>query len=119
MLARAARGEHPHLHVNGADTIVFASRPVPGNEGIVREMREMLRLRGCRIVTHEDAPIHVSGHARADEVEELYGLVRPAFCMPVHGEREMLGRRTRGSRSPAPASTAARSCSPRTATSSS
>lgn len=95
MLARAARGEHPHVHVTGSDTVVFASRPVPGNEGVVRELRELLRARGARIVTHEDAPIHVSGHARADEVEELYGLLRPAFTMPVHGEREMLEAQAR------------------------
>jgi ribonuclease J len=24
------RGEHPHLHVSGTDTVVFATRPVPG-----------------------------------------------------------------------------------------
>ncbi|CAA9530004.1 MAG: Ribonuclease J2 (endoribonuclease in RNA processing) [uncultured Thermoleophilia bacterium] len=89
VLARAGRGEHPHLHVSGHDTVVFATRPVPGNEPAVEELQASLRARGARIVTHLDAPIHVSGHARADEVEELIDLLRPRFVIPVHGESDM------------------------------
>ena len=46
-------------------------------------------MRGVKVVTHDDAPIHVSGHARADEVEEMIGLLRPRFLVPVHGEPQM------------------------------
>jgi ribonuclease J len=90
VLARAARGEHPHLIVNRTDTVVFATRPVPGNEEAVAILQHDLAARGARIVTHLDAPIHVSGHASGDEVAELLDLVRPRFLMPVHGERHML-----------------------------
>jgi ribonuclease J len=90
VLARAARGEHPHLLVGGRDTIVFATRPVPGNEEAVAAMQRDLRARGATIVTHEDAPIHVSGHGSADEVAELIELVRPRYLVPVHGDEDML-----------------------------
>ena len=43
VLARAARGEHPHLIVNRTDTIVFATRPVPGNEEAVAVLQHDLR----------------------------------------------------------------------------
>ena len=89
VLARAARGEHPHLIVNRTDTIVFATRPVPGNEEAVAILQHDLESRGATIVTHHDAPIHVSGHASADEVAELIELVRPRFLVPVHGELPM------------------------------
>jgi ribonuclease J len=69
---------------------VFASRPVPGNEGPVEELQAMLRMRGARIVTHHDAPIHVSGHARADEVAEMVRLLAPQAVIPMHGETPML-----------------------------
>ena len=89
VLARAARGEHPHLIVNRTDTIIFATRPVPGNEEAVAVLQHDLEARGATIVTHHDAPIHVSGHASADEVAELIELVRPRFLVPVHGELPM------------------------------
>jgi ribonuclease J len=42
-------------------------------------------------VLHEDnAPVHVSGHGRAEELRTILGLVRPRAVMPVHGEFRML-----------------------------
>jgi ribonuclease J len=90
VLGRASRGEHPDLHIGNGDTVVYASRPVPGNEGAVEEMQEMLRMRGARVVTHHDAAIHVSGHARADEIGEMIRMLRPNVVIPVHGEEQML-----------------------------
>jgi ribonuclease J len=89
VLSRAARGEHPQLQLGRSDTVVFASRPVPGNEPEVETLIAALIARGVRMVTHDDAPIHVSGHARADEIEEMIGLIRPTYLMPVHGETRM------------------------------
>ena len=37
----------------------------------------------------ENAPVHVSGHARAQELRTLLGLVRPKAVMPIHGEYRM------------------------------
>jgi ribonuclease J len=90
VLSRAARGEHPDLHPTRGDTVIFASRPVPGNEGFVEELQGMLRQRGAELITHEDAPVHVSGHARSDEIAEMLRLVRPQSLMPIHGEFPML-----------------------------
>ncbi len=90
VLGRASRGEHPDLHIGNGDTVIFASRPVPGNEGPVEEMQNMMRMRGARVVTHHDAAIHVSGHARADEISEMIRMLRPQSVIPVHGEEAML-----------------------------
>ncbi len=89
VLARASRGDHPHLDLGRSDTVIFASRPVPGNEEDVGALIVALRGLGCTIITHEDAPIHVSGHASADEIAEMIELVRPQFVVPVHGEPAM------------------------------
>jgi ribonuclease J len=50
----------------------------------------MMRMRGARVVTHHDAAIHVSGHARADEISEMIRMLRPQSVIPVHGEEAML-----------------------------
>jgi ribonuclease J len=89
VLARASRGEHPHLQLGRSDTLIFASRPVPGNEEDVGALIAAIRGRGCTVITHQDAPIHVSGHANADEIAEMIELARPQFVIPVHGERSM------------------------------
>ncbi len=89
VLSRASRGEHPNLRLGRSDTVVFASRPVPGNEPDVDTLISALDILGVRVVTHEDAAIHVSGHARADEVEQMISLIRPRFLIPVHGEPQM------------------------------
>jgi ribonuclease J len=42
-------------------------------------------------VLHEDnAPVHVSGHGRAEELRTIISLLRPKAVMPVHGEFRML-----------------------------
>jgi ribonuclease J len=38
------------------------------------------------IVTDKDALVHVSGHPRRGELEQLYKLVQPKVVLPVHGE---------------------------------
>jgi ribonuclease J len=89
VLARATRGEHPQLRLSAADTVVFASRPVPGNEDEVDALIRGIRAAGARVVTYHDAPIHVSGHARADEIAEVLTLLAPRHVVPLHGERAM------------------------------
>jgi ribonuclease J len=41
------------------------------------------------VLHEENAPVHVSGHARAEELRTLLGLVRPKAVMPIHGEYRM------------------------------
>jgi ribonuclease J len=90
VLSRAARGEHPDLNPGRGDTVIFASRPVPGNEGEVEQLQGQLRQRGVEIITHQDMAVHVSGHARSDEIAELLRLVQPQVLVPIHGEFPML-----------------------------
>ncbi len=90
VLARAARNHHPFLALHDGDTVMFASRPVPGNEFEVEALQLALHERGARVLTRDDGLIHVSGHARADEITDLIELLRPRYVIPVHGERDML-----------------------------
>ena len=44
---------------------------------------------GAEVLHEENADVHVSGHARAEELRTLLGLLRPKAVMPIHGEYRM------------------------------
>ena len=89
-LARIAEDRHRNLALGEGDTVVFSSRVIPGNERAVGAVKDALVRRGVRLVTDEDAPVHVSGHPAREELRALYRLTRPRYAVPVHGEARHL-----------------------------
>src|ERR671927_478364 len=89
-LTRIAYDDHPAIKVERGDTVILSARPVPGNELRVHDTINQLTRRGAEVLHEENAPVHVSGHARAEELRTLLGLVRPRAVMPIHGEFRML-----------------------------
>ncbi|KAF0185438.1 MAG: beta-lactamase domain-containing protein [Hyphomonadaceae bacterium] len=89
-LARIASGSHPHLSLGLRDTVLFSSREIPGNEREIYDLINRLIMRGAKVITSHDAPIHVSGHPCRDELVQMYGWVRPKIAIPTHGERRHL-----------------------------
>ncbi len=85
-LSRIAAGEHKKIEVSVGDTIVLSAHPIPGNEKSVAKVINQLFERGAKIVYDGESDIHVSGHARREELKLIHRLVKPQFFMPVHGE---------------------------------
>jgi ribonuclease J len=85
-LARIARQEHPNVHLDAGDAVIFSSRIIPGNEHAIGELHNALIRRGIRIVTERDHFVHVSGHPARDDLAEMYRWVKPRLAVPVHGE---------------------------------
>ena len=48
---------------------------------------------GAEVLHEENAPVHVSGHARAEELRTLLGLVRPKAMMPFTASPDAGGAR--------------------------
>ena len=94
-LTRIAFNDHPAVHVERGDTVIISARPVPGNELRVHDAINRLTRNGAEVLHEENAPVHVSGHARAEELRTLLGLVRPKAVMPIHGEFRMLAAHAR------------------------
>ena len=88
-LTRIAYNDHPAVHVERGDTVIISARPVPGNELRVHDAVNRLTRNGAEVLREENAPVHVSGHARSEELRTLIGLVRPKALMPIHGEYRM------------------------------
>ncbi|MBO6509725.1 MAG: ribonuclease J [Roseibium sp.] len=85
-LARIAAGDHRNIALSKGDMVIFSSRTIPGNEKAVGEVLNNLADKDAQIVTDKDALVHVSGHPRRGELEQLYKLVKPKVVLPVHGE---------------------------------
>jgi ribonuclease J len=94
-LTRIAYNDHPAVSVDRGDTVIISAKPVPGNELRVHDSINQLAKAGAEVLHQEIAPVHVSGHACAEELRTLLGLVRPRAVMPVHGEFRMLAAHAR------------------------
>jgi ribonuclease J len=94
-LTRIAYHDHPAVSVERGDTVIISAKPVPGNELRVHDAINQLARAGAEVLHQEIAPVHVSGHANAEEIRTLLSLVRPKAVMPIHGEFRMLAAHAR------------------------
>jgi ribonuclease J len=88
-LTRIAYNDHPAVHVERGDTVIISARAVPGNELRVHDSINRLTKAGAEVLHEENADVHVSGHACAEELRTLLSLLRPKAVMPIHGEYRM------------------------------
>jgi ribonuclease J len=85
-LAKIARDEMRNVAFTAGDTIIFSSRAIPGNEKAINDIKNGLVEQGIHIITDSEALVHVSGHPRRHELQQMYGWARPKMVVPVHGE---------------------------------
>lgn len=89
-LNRMAHGTHPDLNIEENDLVIFSSRHIPGNEKKIATLMNQLCRLEAKIIDADQAFVHVSGHARKEELKEVMALTQPRFFLPVHGEYRML-----------------------------
>jgi ribonuclease J len=85
-LARIAQDEHPEVALSRGDRVIFSSRPIPGNEKAIGRIVNGLVDQGVEVITDRTHLVHVSGHPRQAELEDMIGWVKPRTVIPVHGE---------------------------------
>ena len=85
-LSRISEDQHPEVTFSQGDTVIFSSRTIPGNEKAVGRVINGLVRQGIEVITDRTHLVHVSGHPRRAEMQELYSWVRPRIAIPVHGE---------------------------------
>lgn len=89
-LARMSRGEHKIIKVKPGDTVVVSASPIPGNERSVVEVLDNLTRAGADVIYSKILDIHSSGHAQQEELKMMFGLLKPKYFIPIHGEHHML-----------------------------
>jgi ribonuclease J len=98
-LARIAQDEHPEVTLTKGDRVVFSARPIPGNEKAIARVINGLVRQGIEVITDRTHLVHVSGHPRRGEMEDMYRWVRPKIAIPVHGEALHLAEHAKLARS--------------------
>lgn len=88
-LARMASAEHKKVEIKRGDLVIISAHPIPGNEKLISKVINSLFEKGAEVV-YDESDIHVSGHAKQEELKLIHRLVRPKFFMPAHGEYRML-----------------------------
>jgi ribonuclease J len=85
-LAKLASDTQPLVRIEEGDVVVLSSRFIPGNERAIHSVVNSLYKRGAEVLYEPIAPVHVSGHARRQELSEMIRLLRPRHFVPIHGE---------------------------------
>ena len=89
-LTRMAFSEHRKLQIKQSDKVIISATPIPGNEKFVSRVINQLYRCGAEVIYDAMAEVHVSGHARQEEIKLIHTLVKPKYFIPIHGEYRML-----------------------------
>jgi ribonuclease J len=89
-LSRIASNDHKLIEVKPGDKIIISASPIPGNEKNVSHVINELLKKGAEVIYDGLMDVHVSGHARQEEIKLLHALIKPKYFMPIHGEYKML-----------------------------
>ena len=87
-LMRMAYGEHRKVTIRSTDLVILSSSVIPGNEKLVSRVINQLYRCGATVIyeAQQMAEVHVSGHARQEELKLIHKLAHPRYFIPVHGE---------------------------------
>lgn len=85
-LSRIATNSHRKLSIEKGDLVIISASPIPGNEKYISRVINELFKQGANVIYEALVEVHVSGHARQEELKLIHRLVKPKFFMPVHGE---------------------------------
>ncbi|MFN2589294.1 MAG: ribonuclease J [Actinomycetota bacterium] len=89
-LALMAARERKWVKLEPGDTVILSSSVIPGNETAIHRTLDGLYRTGAEVFHVSVSPVHVSGHAAAEELKFMLNLVRPRWFIPIHGERRHL-----------------------------
>ncbi len=85
-LTRMAAKTHRDIKLTPADTVIFSSSAIPGNEMAIVSVLNNLADLGVTMLDNKQLDSHVSGHGHAEECKQFTSLLRPRYFAPIHGE---------------------------------
>ena len=90
VLMRIANREHKFVRFKKADTVIFSSSVIPGNERTVQVLKDELYRQKVKVFHYKMMDIHAGGHAQEEELKQMIKIMQPRFFLPIHGQYSML-----------------------------
>lgn len=90
VLMRIANHEHPFIHLDPGDTIVFSSSVIPGNERSVQRVKDTLYREGANVIHYQMMDVHAGGHAQQEDLKEIHQWIKPKYLIPIEGNYSFL-----------------------------
>lgn len=84
-LMRIVNGEHRVVSLKPADTVIFSSSVVPGNERSVQALQDNISRQVDEVYNSKFLDIHAGGHAHSEDLKLVMNIVKPKFVVPIHG----------------------------------
>ncbi len=89
-LPRIIAGNHKYITIKKADTIIFSSSVIPGNERTVQRVKDNIYRLSDNVYHNDIMNIHVSGHSNIDGIKQMISEIKPDYFIPVYGNHYML-----------------------------
>ena len=91
-LNKLANQRHHWLYLEPEDTVIFSAMKIPPNKQRIDRLIEKLKQLELDVIHADEVKdkilLHASGHPSAEDVLELFDLVKPKALIPTHGEPE-------------------------------
>ncbi|NCT54748.1 ribonuclease J [Candidatus Falkowbacteria bacterium] len=90
VFSRVVNNNHRFVKIRKADTVIFSSSVIPGNERSVQKVKDRVYRLSDNVIHSDIMDIHSGGHANADDIKKVLKQIQPDFFLPVYANHYML-----------------------------
>ncbi len=90
VFSRVVNDNHRYVKIKKADTVIFSSSVIPGNERSVQKVKDQVYRLSDNVIHGDIMDIHSGGHANAEDIKNILKQVKPDYFLPVYANHYML-----------------------------
>ncbi len=90
VLMRIVNKGHKQIKLKKADTVIFSSSVIPGNERSIQRLKDNMYRQSDNVVHGDLMNVHVSGHATRKDMTEIIKQIQPTYYIPVYANHYFL-----------------------------
>lgn len=90
VFSRVVNDNHRFVKIKKADTVIFSSSVIPGNERSVQKVKDQVYRLSDNVIHSDIMDVHSGGHANADDIKKVLKQIKPDYFLPVYANHYML-----------------------------